>query len=1144
MLGKKSVFMLVLLGLVGPVSAVLNYEYYEAPAGSQYTALADLQFGVAVPVRTGISDDLNGNGGNWIRNAGGHRNDDFGFRFLGHIVVPISGEITFYLRSDDGSQLFINGEMVIDNDGLHGTEGFPGDPGTITLEAGAHTIEATQFERGGGDSLFVNWSAGGQPARPVPDSVLFPEAPAAEEIAAVPVATIVTQKAHDPNPSDGMVDVVEADVALLTWSPGFGSVTYNVYVSMDLEIGDDDLIGTAQVPEIGGPADLVPGAIYYWRVDAVDADGNVFQGDVWNLTTLPLEAHFPVPADGLVNAITPIAMSWTPGKGALVHNLYLSADPALVEAKDASVQVGMWLSTPSFDPGALDPNTTYYWAVDEFLGAVTNPGPVWSFTTIPEFAIEDPNLIVKLDFNEAGDAVAVDSSGHANHGSFVNGLARGEGVLPGNQALILDGVNQYVDVVLDVPENGCAVAFWFKTSNPDCGLFAVVDNVRGGGGHDRHIHLAGGNLRIRLWDTEVIVTVGLDVADDCWHHVTYTYGDAIAGQRLYVDGVLQARGTKPSSNFDWQKRVHFGFSNDAANDYLEGMIDEACVFDRTLDADEVAGLIEDVVLEPCGPEPGIYAVVDDFEGYDDANNAIFNAWVGAGGAVVGNAEPPYSGIRNRHSGAYAMPLAYDNTVEGASEATLTFPEPQDASGDDLDRLSVWVRGNRPNQDTVVYDEATDTYTITSNHSGDVWGGYDTCHFVYQELVGDGEIIARVDSVLDLITGGVPPQWVRSGLMIRESVEPGSKHAGVCMEVFQSMVWALFRTETGGSAAAPNDTHRGPQTSEVPIWLKLSREGNLFTMSKSLDGENWEGIVDPNVPVTAEVEMAETVLIGFVLNSRNWNALTEMKVSNVNLPGPFMSASIGDALNSPEPLYVAATDTHGAIAVVGHKDGAQPVGISDWTQWIIPTAAFANKGLDLTQVTALSIGVGDGDDTTPGGPGMLDVDDIWLVPGPGAVALENPSFELPGGIKKPGFDDVPGWSTDSAALASGVEAGYKPTDGDRTAYLKGGDPSIWQLTNQQVIEGDEVKLTVDARRIPTGSSYDGKQKLTMVIYYDDNGTRVPLATKTVGLKTGMQTFSVSYTVLADSPAIGKTIGVELANKVSLWVGVDNVRLEVK
>jgi len=188
----------------------------------------------------------------------------------------------------------------------------------------------------------------------------------------------------------------------------------------------------------------------------------------------------------------------------------------------------------------------------------------------------------------AFDGDALDSSGNDNHGEENGGPVYGDGV--DGQALQFDGIDDYVNVVLDVPENGCAVAFWFKTSNPGCGLFSVVQNPLGGGGHDRHLYLVDGNIGIRLWSNEILNTTGLNVADDQWHHIAYMYGDAIGGQKLYVDGLLLASGTKAQSDFDWQERVHFGFSNDAASNYLEGTLDDARIYDRTLSAAEIAWL--------------------------------------------------------------------------------------------------------------------------------------------------------------------------------------------------------------------------------------------------------------------------------------------------------------------------------------------------------------------------------------------------------------------------------------------------------------------------------------------------------------------------------------------------------------------------
>ncbi|NQV33026.1 MAG: hypothetical protein HQ515_10045 [Phycisphaeraceae bacterium] len=389
MFRKSLVSLIVVLGLIGSASATLNYEYYEAPEGSQYTALADVNFGEAVPVATGTSDTLDSDNGNWIEQASGHRGEDFAFRFLGDIVVPISGEITFYLRSDDGSQIFIDGQMVVDNDGLHGTEGFPGDAGVITLEAGAHTIEVTMFERGGGDSVYVNWSAGGQTPVHVPDSVLFLEA-TPEDIASVPVDVIVSQKAYDPTPADGAIELVDADVALLTWSPSYGAITYNVYISADPEMGESDLAGSVTEPNYVVTDPLVPGLTYCWRVDAMDLGLNTYTGDVWQITALDIVAHFPSPAAGSVWQDIESQISFTAGLGAAVHHWYVSTDQALVDARDPSVATMFSLLT-TLNLGELDAATTYYWAVDEFIVPDTVASPTWSFTTM------DPTIAANVD---------------------------------------------------------------------------------------------------------------------------------------------------------------------------------------------------------------------------------------------------------------------------------------------------------------------------------------------------------------------------------------------------------------------------------------------------------------------------------------------------------------------------------------------------------------------------------------------------------------------------------------------------------------------------------------------------------------------------------------------------------------------------
>ena len=84
----------------------------------------------------------------------------------------------------------------------------------------------------------------------------------------------------------------------------------------------------------------------------------------------------------------------------------------------------------------------------------------------------------------------------------------------------------------------------------------------------------------------------------------------------------------------------------------------------------------------------------------------------------------------------------------------------------------------------------------------------------------------------------------------------------------------------------------------------------------------------------------------------------------------------------------------------------------------------------------------------------------LTPKTVVVPVVNASFELPGTAKIKGWNgegiantpavDIPGWASDAgvAVADSGVESDtrYPATDGVWTAFMKGADPSIWQLTD--------------------------------------------------------------------------------------------------
>ena len=95
--------------------------------------------------------------------------DSFALRFSGQIRIEKPGSYTFYLSSDDGSRCYLDGEQLIDNDGLHG---MVEKSGTVELQAGLHDVLVTYFDNGGGDGLGFDWSGPGLARQPVPADVL------------------------------------------------------------------------------------------------------------------------------------------------------------------------------------------------------------------------------------------------------------------------------------------------------------------------------------------------------------------------------------------------------------------------------------------------------------------------------------------------------------------------------------------------------------------------------------------------------------------------------------------------------------------------------------------------------------------------------------------------------------------------------------------------------------------------------------------------------------------------------------------------------------------------------------------------------------------------------------------------------------
>jgi len=93
----------------------------------------------------------------------------FGIIWRGQVFAPQEGAYLLGAESDDGSRLYIDGDLVVDNGGAHGEMYVEG---TVRLAQGWHDIEVKYAQEGGGMSLTLYWQPPGGQRERLPESHL------------------------------------------------------------------------------------------------------------------------------------------------------------------------------------------------------------------------------------------------------------------------------------------------------------------------------------------------------------------------------------------------------------------------------------------------------------------------------------------------------------------------------------------------------------------------------------------------------------------------------------------------------------------------------------------------------------------------------------------------------------------------------------------------------------------------------------------------------------------------------------------------------------------------------------------------------------------------------------------------------------
>jgi large repetitive protein len=198
--------------------------------------------------------------------------------------------------------------------------------------------------------------------------------------------------------------------------------------------------------------------------------------------------------------------------------------------------------------------------------------------------------------NEGSGSIASDSSGNGFLGALINGPTWTSGVLGGGMAL--DGLDDYVVVAHTAALNPypLSVVLWVRSGA--AGLHGLVNKYLPGSLNGYQIFINSGMLCAwyfkdagnYVWDGTGCSLMTPGVTDNLWHHVALVVDDS--GGRLYVDGEVQASRawTGTPGAVSTTTDLVIGSYPGVAAPYLPGTIDDVRLYDRALDADEVAGL--------------------------------------------------------------------------------------------------------------------------------------------------------------------------------------------------------------------------------------------------------------------------------------------------------------------------------------------------------------------------------------------------------------------------------------------------------------------------------------------------------------------------------------------------------------------------
>jgi len=272
------------------------------------------------------------------------------------------------------------------------------------------------------------------------------------------------------------------------------------------------------------------------------------------------------------------------------------------------------------------------------------------------------------------------------------------------------------------------------------------------------------------------------------------------------------------------------------------------------------------------------------------------------GYFPGQCTPEGGSQAHQHSVFYPWPHGRRNAAfyienpeivaSSATDEEIPSDEGGQSQGSDLtvDDSIIGIGENILSPPTARYSSSTNSYFVSVG-SGDIWNTADSCAFLPRNVL-TGDFTATV-KIVDFEDSG--RHWGKTGIMVRESLDAGSRFAFVQLTGYYG-VYFTSRYQTDGNCHAA----RGSRDNIDSVYLKIERNGDQFMSFYMTGNGNW---VQIGGAYTIE-GFSEDAHVGLAVSSQ-WNhaiveaEMADYTVSQNNFPTATPTISMPPAQSSED-----------------------------------------------------------------------------------------------------------------------------------------------------------------------------------------------------------------------------------------------------